>query len=229
MIVGNGMVAKAFSEDFSNNSEYVIFASGVSNSLETDKSLFLKESQLIEKTKISDKIFVYFSTTSIIGNKTKSEYIRHKEKMELQITSNFKNFLIVRLPQLVGHTKNQNTLINYLFNKILSGDKFIVQHHARRNLVDVEDVSAIVKYILNKNICLNEVINVGSPYWLSIQELIQIIETGLNKKSNYSIIDKGDEYIFDSNLSLEVGKKIGINFESNYVCRILKKYYPLLN
>ena len=75
----------------------------------------------------------------------------------------------------------------------------------------------------------NEIINVGSPFWMSIEDLIHIFEAGLNKKANYSTVNIGDEYIFDSKLSLEVAKKIGINFDNKYVINILKKYYSLMN
>ena len=221
------MIAQEFSKHYLENSGFIIFASGVSNSHETDKSLFLKESELIEKSILKNKTFVYFSTTSIVGNKT--EYIKHKENMELQIISNSKNYLIVRLPQVVGHTKNKNTLTNYLFKKIFNGEEFIVQRYAKRNLVDVEDVSAITRYILNNNIFRNEIINIGSPYWIDMVKLIQIFEAGLNKKTNYSIENTGEEYIFDTSVSLEVAKKIDIDFRPNYVSRILKKYYPFVN
>ena len=64
MIVGNGLIANLFRENDSEN--VVFFASGVSNSLETDKSAFLREENLLRKTleENPEKIFIYFSTVS---------------------------------------------------------------------------------------------------------------------------------------------------------------------
>ena len=47
MIIGNGLLAKAFIE-YKNNDEIVIFASGVSNSLEEKQSEFKRETDLLK-------------------------------------------------------------------------------------------------------------------------------------------------------------------------------------
>ena len=61
MIVGNGLIANLFRENDREN--VVFFASGVSNSLETDKSAFLREENLIRKTikENPNKIFIYLT------------------------------------------------------------------------------------------------------------------------------------------------------------------------
>ena len=48
MIVGNGLIANLFREKDREN--VVFFASGVSNSLETEKSAFLREENLLRNT-----------------------------------------------------------------------------------------------------------------------------------------------------------------------------------
>ena len=65
MIVGKGLIASLFTDV--DQEDIVFFASGVSNSLETDKSAFLREENLIRKTikENPNKIFIYFSTCSI--------------------------------------------------------------------------------------------------------------------------------------------------------------------
>ncbi len=83
MIVGNGLIANLFKNEDREN--VVFFASGVSNSLETDKSAFLREENLIRKTikENPNKIFIYFSTCSIYdSSKNGSSYVNHKLKME---------------------------------------------------------------------------------------------------------------------------------------------------
>jgi hypothetical protein len=48
MIVGNGLIANLFKND--DREKVVFFASGVSNSLETEKSAFLREENLLRNT-----------------------------------------------------------------------------------------------------------------------------------------------------------------------------------
>ena len=47
MIIGNGLIANLFTEHDREN--IIFFASGVSNSLETEKSAFLREENLLRK------------------------------------------------------------------------------------------------------------------------------------------------------------------------------------
>ena len=58
MIIGNGLIANLFREHDREN--VVFFASGVSNSLETEKSAFLREEDLLRKTleENPEKIFI---------------------------------------------------------------------------------------------------------------------------------------------------------------------------
>ena len=67
MIIGKGMIAKAF-DLYKKNQDIVIFASGVSNSLEENIKCFEREEALLKKTILENKsaTFVYFSTCSIM-------------------------------------------------------------------------------------------------------------------------------------------------------------------
>ena len=65
MIVGNGLIASLFYDV--DREDVIFFASGVSNSLETELSEFQREEDLIRETftQNPDKLFAYFSTCSI--------------------------------------------------------------------------------------------------------------------------------------------------------------------
>ena len=60
MIVGNGLIASLFYDV--DREDVIFFASGVSNSLETELSEFQREEDLIRETftQNPDKLFVYF-------------------------------------------------------------------------------------------------------------------------------------------------------------------------
>ncbi|MFV0217909.1 hypothetical protein OBJ92_12895 [Empedobacter falsenii] len=65
MIIGKGLIASAFENR--DREDVVFFASGVSNSLETDVRQFLREENLIRTTiqQYPTQTFVYFSTCSM--------------------------------------------------------------------------------------------------------------------------------------------------------------------
>ena len=72
MIIGNGLIANVFG-DYKENDNYVIFASGVSDSTNMDESAFKREEQLLNEitTLYKEKIIIYFSTCSIYDTQKK--------------------------------------------------------------------------------------------------------------------------------------------------------------
>ncbi|MBP6455165.1 MAG: hypothetical protein KA275_00440, partial [Chitinophagaceae bacterium] len=66
MLVGNGLIAKKFL-NYLKDDNFLIFASGVSNSKNANTDEYIKEINLLEKSiQINkEKILVYFSTCSI--------------------------------------------------------------------------------------------------------------------------------------------------------------------
>ena len=116
------MVAGAL-KDISGWEEDILFSSGVSNSGELASSAFLKETNLVESFihKLSpDSSFVYFSTTSIFDtSKLSNPYIIHKLSIEKLLKESNINFLIVRLPNLVGFSTNPHTLTNYFADSFI--------------------------------------------------------------------------------------------------------------
>ena len=143
MVVGNGSIAKLFIDEFKNNSDIVIFASGVSDSNEKRDNQFIREKELLVKTisEFPNSKLVYFS--SIFSNYVDNDYYRHKKNTEDFIKDNVSNYLIIRLPQVISNTGNQNNLVNFFINSIKQHKKVKIQKHTKRALVDVEDVKIL--------------------------------------------------------------------------------------
>lgn len=222
MIIGNGLIASAFA-NYDNN-DVIFFASGVSNSLETNDNEFLREENLIKKVidENPEKIFLYFSTCSIYDStKFDSKYVLHKQKMEQLIIENCKKYLIVRISNAVGKGGNKNTLVNYLYDSIQNERSLIVYSLAKRNLIDVEDIKNICLHFIKYNID-NQIINIASPENYFIEELIHWIEEFTGKKAIYRREKLGEDYpisITDIQFYFQ-------NFnKEKYFNNILKKYY----
>ena len=82
IIIGSGMLAKAFKNIFISNT--VVFASGVSNSKEFKIIEFDREKNLIDKTifDFPKFKFVYFSSFLAVNSNISTPYSRHKREME---------------------------------------------------------------------------------------------------------------------------------------------------
>ncbi|MBK8496714.1 MAG: hypothetical protein IPL50_18285 [Chitinophagaceae bacterium] len=115
MVIGNGMIAKAF-ESYRDEEGFIIFASGVSDSVNVNTEAFEREIKLIKNTieTHKDKLLVYFSTCSIYDDSMQdSAYVQHKIKAEKIIMEHYAPFIIFRLTNPIGKTQNTRTLVNF--------------------------------------------------------------------------------------------------------------------
>lgn len=226
MIVGSGLIALLFAKH--DREDTIFFASGVSNSLETEKEQFLREENLIRKTisQNHDKMFVYFSTCSIYdSSKANSPYVLHKLRMEQVVSEHCPKNLILRLSNAVGRGGNPNLLINYLMRSIQNNQVIDVYTEARRNLIDTKDVRNITLKLLDKKLS-NRVINIAHPENYSIIEILEIIKKIFDTKINLNLIKSGSGY------NISISSEIKDYFIKNnlldkdiYLCSVLKKYY----
>lgn len=228
MIIGNGLLADAFRRSNFDSSDLIIFASGVSNSKEVDFSKFLREKKLLESFFSKETKIIYFSTCSIEDDILKSTpYVQHKVEIESMLAKQ-SSYLIFRLPQVVGFTNNQNTLTNFIYNKIKSNQHFDLLADARRNIIDVDDVVKIAKYVLSKDDCnQNRTMNIASSKSITVLELVKIYEQILGLKAKYNLIKGGSSYSIDVTECMKIALELGIYQDDiqTYIRQVLTKYY----
>lgn len=227
MVIGSGLLGTAFM-DLKADSDTIFFAAGVSNSKTATSMDFDREKKhfLEISKKYPDQLFVYFSTTSIYDKSLRdTEYVKHKVKMEELAMKHCKRLLIFRLSNIVGKTKNPNTVFNFFYNSILNEVPFVVWKNATRNFLDVDHVRIIVNYMLQNN-SENNVINIANPISISVLELVNQFEKYLGKKANFQLIDKGQSFNVDISVILEPMQILDLKFDENYILNLLKKYYP---
>ena len=193
MIIGNGLLAKSFANFDSD--DFLIFVSGVSNSLETDPFEFLREETLLRdslKNNPSLKL-IYFSTCSIYdASKKLSLYVLHKLKMEKIIEENAQDYIIYRVGNVIGHGGNRNTLFNFLVNKIKNSESFKLYKNAKRPLIDVNDIS--LYFNTDKYRSSKKIVDISYPYQFTLTEIVVEIESFFNIKSLHDEVEEGDEY-----------------------------------
>jgi 6-pyruvoyl-tetrahydropterin synthase len=222
MVIGNGSIAKVFKQEFENDDSVIIFASGVSNSNEKNLSEYQRETILLQNTltKFPEKKIVYFS--SIFSKYVNSQYFNHKELMENLIIKNSNNFIIIRLPQIISNSGNQNNLINFLVNSIRNNHSLEIQKDVCRALIDVDDLKKVtLEVIKNFN---NKILNFSKIENITVVNLCEMIFKILDSKvkivevpPKFNTPNLNNSPEIDNILEHLIDKK-------NYTNKILKKY-----
>jgi nucleoside-diphosphate-sugar epimerase len=226
MIVGKGLLACAFEPHFGENSDVIVFASGVSNSLETSPSEFARETALLRQRLNSEaKRFIYFSSCGVTAIESElTPYMRHKRSMESLVLSE-PHGLVLRLPQVVGRTENHHTLTNFLRDHIVSGEHFTVWARAERNLIDIDDIVKIGVTLATELPIEATAVSIAATRSLRMPEIVGIFERVLGKAANCSYVEKGTLMVIDTARVERLSARLGIDLGDGYIERVIEKYY----
>jgi len=228
MIIGNGMLAKAF--QICDSCNILIFASGISDSKQVNPVQCIREENLLRSMiqNHEDKLLIYFSSCSIENSNLSCDpYHIHKLNMEKLISSESKEYLIFRLPNIIGPVSNNSkTLLSFLVRNINAGCQIDIWSGSVRNLIDISDIVLISNYIIEHKLYINEIVNIANPTNISILNLIDIINIYFDKTLKYDFIETDSEY-----LNIKYGKIekiiniLNIKFDNSYIQNAMKKYY----
>jgi hypothetical protein len=224
MIVGNGLISSVFDKNKKDYENYLVFSSGVSNSKETNKEQFIREKELVLKCIYENKnlTFLYFS--SVLVGITNNDYYNHKLEMEELIKKETDNYIIFRLPQIIGNLGNKNNIVNFLKDSIINGNEIIVRQGVQRALIDIEDLEKIVNYC--KDTCNKQTLFLSHIEKKNINELVQIISDKLKIPAITKMdFEFGDDNWFEDNSTIirhaiECQKINSVD----YTEKIIKKY-----
>lgn len=226
MIKGTGLLATAFKHHFERDPNILIFASGVSNSSETDPVAFRREKDLLNNSLQNGKPLVYFSSCALVNPSTNDNpYLSHKRAMEAAVLATSSANLVLRLPQVVGWTSNPNTLTNYLADRIRKGIPFTAWAKAERNLIDVDDIVTIGRALIGSNTPTERTISIASARSLPMPEIVALFERVLGRKALCTVEDKGDPLRIDCQSCLSIAAEAGIDLGNSYAERVITKYY----
>jgi nucleoside-diphosphate-sugar epimerase len=226
MIVGNGLLATAFAPRFASDRALTVFASGVANSRETRLAEFERERDLLQHTLQAAPVMMYFSTCSVHDPElSQSPYVQHKLAMERLIQEAGSQHAIVRLPQVVGLSANPHTLTNYLYRQISTGERFQLWLQARRNLIDVTDIVAIVSHLVDARQIAGASLNVACPFSVLVLDIVRAFETLLGVSAVFDPVTAGADYPIDTTLAQAAAAQIGLVFDDHYIDKLVRKYY----
>jgi nucleoside-diphosphate-sugar epimerase len=226
MIIGTGLLARSFMPHFAHDPDVIIFASGVSNSLETREQMFLRERNLLGTTLESHPgRLVYFGSCAVGAAEVGADtpYLIHKRDQERIVLASNRG-LVLRLPQVIGPNPNPNTLGSFLYSNIMSGKHFTVWRNAERNLIDIGDVAPIATALIGRG-AVGRAISIAAPRSIAMPELVSIFERVIGKTANVSIEDRGTAMTIDSHEAAAVAATLQIDLGGDYPERVIRKYY----
>jgi nucleoside-diphosphate-sugar epimerase len=227
IVVGNGLIANALATLPESSVPVCYFASGVSNSSNRDPEEFNREYRLL-KRKLQEidgnALFVYFSSCSVYDTQSCSMYVNHKLHMESMVASS-RNFIVFRLPQVVGMSKNKFTLTNYIRNSIVEGQAMKIQRNAVRSLIDIDDVATLAHAIVNSGLHDRCFVNVANPCPTRVTDLVGIFERILHRQAHFELSESGSSYFIDTTISEQYALANGISFSVHYAEDVISKYY----
>ena len=189
MILGNGLISSGFNKfkNLYDDNNIVILGSGVSNSTLADEDEYGRELNLIYRTINENKgcKFIYFS--SILTNISDRRYYKHKKTIENLIISETYDYIIFRIPQVVGNIGNKSNLFNFIVNALNSDEEIMVYNGIDRSILDIDDLVGIVNYCINR--VSRDTIHISGVEKISIGDLVKKIANHMHKTPNITFAD----------------------------------------
>jgi nucleoside-diphosphate-sugar epimerase len=224
MVIGNGLLAQTLSA-FKETDDVTVFASGVSNSSELNVSAFNRELNLLSLQKNNSSKLIYFSTCSVLDKSAAdNQYVKHKINIENFITSNFSNYLIFRLPTLVGKTNNPHTFFNSIKKSIRAAETVKVHKFAWRYLFDADDLIKIIPLLLKTYSTKNGTTNLCYNNATMVENIVLDISAMLNTKPNIEFVNKGEKFLVDNSDFLSAISRENLSIGEDYNLNTIKKY-----
>jgi hypothetical protein len=226
MVVGGGMMAQAFSP-FRDDGRVVIFASGVSDSLEDRAEAFDRERKLLQRTRVENasKLLVYFGTCSVVDpDRRDTPYVQHKLEMESLLQNSEGPWMTLRLPLAIGPVHRTRTLAQYLYDRISAEESFEVWAHATRYPIDVADTFRIASHFLPQRALWNRRINLALRAF-KITDFVRSLELIVGKTARYELVPKGQHYDLSCPEVMAVANQLELDLSEHYLDRVLRKYF----
>jgi nucleoside-diphosphate-sugar epimerase len=228
MIIGSGLLARAFASAYAGRSDVCVYAAGVSNSGCTDTREFVREQQRIGDALSQYRhaeAFVYFGTCSVYDPEiSNTPYVQHKLAVERLVHAHSRH-IVLRLPQVAGQTPNPHTLLNYLYARISRSEAFNLWRNARRNIIDVDDVVPIAQQLIANDEVRRATINIANSASYSMAEIVDAMADVVGKRAIFEIEDRGSNYLIEITAMQSALAESGVEFGENYLRKVIAKYY----
>ncbi|MDB9754288.1 NAD(P)-dependent oxidoreductase [Amylibacter sp.] len=113
-----------------------------------------------------------------------------------------KKFIILRMPIVIGSSKNQSDIVSYLYKSLIDNKTVNLFNDGKylRNIIHVNEVAESVNELVTRSKITEEYcsINLNSSNTMSVFEICRYMKDKLNSESKIQFIDKPSANDFDS-------------------------------
>ncbi|WP_116204111.1 NAD-dependent epimerase/dehydratase family protein [Amycolatopsis circi] len=242
-IVGGGFLARHLRPDADRFPDVTVLAAGVSRIRSVPESEFERERDLVRSVAARCRrdgrqlVFLSTSTYAMYGSCSRpaaedepvspeTPYGQHKRELELEVAESVPAWLVLRLTHVVGGDQPDWHLLPSLVEQFRSG---VVTVHggAYRDLIDVEDVRAILAGLLDAR-TNREVVNVASGTPFAVESIVDCVERRLGKTVPREVVPGGSGKTLVSIAKLRrraPGPSAGLGGDQ-YLNRLVDRYVP---
>jgi nucleoside-diphosphate-sugar epimerase len=162
-IIGRGLIARSLAPYADAHPDTVAFAAGVASSSSANRETCGREEHVLMETlaaaRASGQRILYFSGGgAVYGSVARpadelaecrpvSEYGHHQLRCERLVAESGLQYLIARLPNVVGAPANPTQLVPALVRAVLAG-RVVIQRSAMRDIIDGADMARLVNELL---------------------------------------------------------------------------------
>tara|TARA_S200000501_G_scaffold379021_2_gene446514 strand:- start:4180 stop:5052 length:873 start_codon:yes stop_codon:yes gene_type:complete len=186
------------------------------------------------------KSLILISTLSVYGKITKKilnenykpnkvdYYGKSKIQMENYLKKYAKkksiNYLILRLPGVIGNFKSKTTFMNRVFEKIYNNQYLLYAdpNSFTNNIIHTETLAKIIDSFFRRNKPKNKIFNLCSKKKERLKNIIQLIYKKLNSKSKIKQITKNSSFTISTKKVL--ANKIKIIDTKKTILKTIKFY-----
>lgn len=126
---------------------------------------------------------------------------------------------------MVGERGNSKTLINFFIFSIREHKEFYLFVGTYKNILDIDDAYELCNYIIKHNLYLNETVNIINNLYFKVEDIVEKIEKYLGIKAIFKPILNKNFCKYTNVISEEIIIKNNIDFDEEYIERLLIKYY----
>jgi nucleoside-diphosphate-sugar epimerase len=217
-------------------------ASTPTNSKVNKKMLLTNKSGIIKilNNNFNFKSLILISTLSVYGKITKkilnenykpykiNYYGKSKIQMENYLKKYAKkrsiNYLILRLPAVIGNFKCKTTFMNRVFEKIYNNQNLFYENpnSFTNNIVHTETLSKIIDSFFRNNNPKNKIFNLCSGKKERLRDIIQLIYKKFNSKSKIKSTTQNNSFLISTKKL--IANKIKIIDTKKTILKTIKFY-----
>jgi len=116
-------------------------------------------------------------------------------------------------------------LLNYLHARISRSERFSIWGNATRNVIDVDDVVRIARFIIDELNLRRDTVNIANIHNYPIRDIVSTMERVCGKSAIYDAIERGASYPIDVLRIMPLLPQAGVAFGTSYLSDVLRKYY----